>query len=110
MDCSTIGNSKMYIDRTIRNLNLSETARYRRPHTQRDATKIDFLNFIPHMIRNYRIPILYFVDSFWHLKKILCGRPAEQIFMTLSLTDTQILNYCAIFSQILGKLISLKTK
>lgn len=69
MDCSTIGNSKMYIDRTIRNLNLSETARYRRPHTQRDATKIDFLNFIPHMIRNYRIPILYFVDSFLAFKE-----------------------------------------
>lgn len=64
MDCSTIGNPELYIDRIIRNLNLSETSRYRRPYTQRDATQIDFLNFIPHLIRNYRIPILYLVDSF----------------------------------------------
>ena len=69
MDCSTIGNSELYIDRIIRNLNLLETSRYRRPYTQRDATKIDFLNFIPHMIRNYRVPILYFVDSFLAFKE-----------------------------------------
>lgn len=69
MDCSTIGNSELYIDRVIGNLNLSETSRYRRPYMKRDAVKIDFLNFIPHIIRNYRVPILYFVDSFLAFKE-----------------------------------------
>ena len=64
MDCSTIGNPELYIDRVIRNLNIAETLRYRHPYPQRDATHIDFLNFISHIIRNYKVPILYFVDSF----------------------------------------------
>lgn len=69
MDISTIGNSELYINKIINNLDLSETLRYRRPYPQRDAAKIDFLNFIPHTIRNYRVPILYFVDSFLSFKE-----------------------------------------
>ncbi|MBQ8749099.1 MAG: glycosyltransferase [Clostridia bacterium] len=63
-DCSTIGNSELYINSVVNNLNLNEIIHYRQPYTQRDANKIDLINFIPHMIRNYKIPILYFVDSF----------------------------------------------
>lgn len=64
LDCSTIGNPELYIDRVISNLNISETSRYRHPYSNRDAPKIDFLNFIPYVIRNYKVPILYFVDNF----------------------------------------------
>lgn len=64
LDCSTIGNPELYLNKVIDNLNIIETARYRHPYSQRDADHIDFLNFIPCSVRNYKIPILYFVDSF----------------------------------------------
>lgn len=64
LDCSTIGNSELYIDRIVENLNLSTTAKFRYPYRQRDALFVDYINFIPYMIRDYRIPIFYFVDSF----------------------------------------------
>ena len=64
LDCSTIGNSEMYIDAVLDALALKETLRHQLPYCQRDAQQIDFLNFIPHTIRNYNIPIIYFVDSF----------------------------------------------
>jgi len=67
-DCSTIGNPELYIDTVIKNLNLVETMRYRYPYIQRDASKIDFINFIPYMIRNYNVPILYFVDNYLSFK------------------------------------------
>ena len=63
-DCSTIGNSDYYIDTIIRNLELNKTMYYRHPYPIRDAQTIDLLNFIPHTIRNYKVPILYFTDSF----------------------------------------------
>lgn len=64
LDCSTIGDSKNYIQTVTENLGINITEIYRTPYTQRDAQHIDMLNFIPHQIRNYRVPILYFIDSF----------------------------------------------
>lgn len=64
LDCSTIANSSIYLNAAFSNLNINEVGRYRYPAPLRDTPKIDFLNFIPHQIRNYRIPLLYFVDNF----------------------------------------------
>ncbi len=64
LDCSTIANSDIYLNTVFTNLNINEVERYRSPISLRDSTKIDFLNFIPYQIRNYRIPLLYFVDNF----------------------------------------------
>lgn len=64
LDCSTIANPEIYLDAVTTNLGIHETGRYRCPAPLRDACEIDFLNFIPYQIRNYRIPLLYFVDSF----------------------------------------------
>lgn len=64
LDCSTIGNPELYIDTVSEALSLNETMRHQRPYSCRDAQHIDFINFIPHMIRNYKVPILYFVDNF----------------------------------------------
>lgn len=64
LDCSTIANPDIYLNAVFNNLNIKEAARYRSPAPLRDAAQIDFLNFIPHQIRNYRIPLLYFVDNF----------------------------------------------
>lgn len=64
LDCSTIANSEIYIDLVISNLNINEIDRYKRPALLRDACEIDFLNFVPYQIRNYRVPLLYFVDNF----------------------------------------------
>lgn len=69
LDCSTIGNPELYIDAALEALELKETLRHRRPYTQRDAQQIDYLNFIPHTIRNYRVPIMYFVDSFLSFRR-----------------------------------------
>lgn len=63
-DCSTIGNSNYYINQLLVNLEIQETMRYRHPYSFRDAQIIDLINFIPYTIRNYRVPILYFTDSF----------------------------------------------
>lgn len=63
-DCSTIGNSTYYINLVKENLQLKETMYYRHPYTLRDAQMIDLLNFVPHTIRNYKVPIMYFTDSF----------------------------------------------
>ena len=68
IDCSTIANPEIYIDTIVNNLNIKETMRYRHPYSQRDAHFIDLLNFVPHSIRNYKVPILYFVDNFLSLK------------------------------------------
>lgn len=64
LDCSTIGNPELYMDTVSEALNLNETMRYQQPHPYRDAQHIDFINFIPHTIRNYKVPIAYFVDNF----------------------------------------------
>ncbi len=64
INCSTIGNPALYLDAVSTALEIKETMRYNKPYSYRDAQQIDFLNFIPHTIRNYRVPILYFVDSF----------------------------------------------
>lgn len=64
LDCSTIGNPNLYIDNVSEKLKLHIIAKHQRPYTQRDAASIDFLNFVPHVIRNYRVPILYFVDNY----------------------------------------------
>lgn len=64
LDCTTIANSEIYLDTVIADIGICETGRYRYPAPIRDANEIDFLNFIPYQIRNYRIPLLYFVDSF----------------------------------------------
>lgn len=64
LDCSTIANPELYINTVSEALNLNETMRHQRPYSYRDAQHINFINFIPYTIRNYRVPILYFVDSF----------------------------------------------
>lgn len=63
LDCSTIENSDLYIDRILNNLHLEETERYKFPYKQKDATFIDYVSFIPSFIRGYMVPILFFVDS-----------------------------------------------
>lgn len=64
LDCSTIANSDIYLNAVYANLNIKEVERYKYPAPLRDASEIDFLNFIPYQIRNYKIPLLYFVDNF----------------------------------------------
>ena len=64
LDCATIANSNIYLDKIFSNLNINEIGCYRHPTPLRDTPEIDFLNFIPHQIRNYKIPLLYFVDTF----------------------------------------------
>lgn len=64
LDCSTIANSEIYLDTVAANLGIHETGRYRCPAPLRDADTINFLDTVPYQIRNYRIPLLYFVDSF----------------------------------------------
>ncbi len=63
-DCSTIGNSELYLRTLLNNLELEETMYFRQPYEKRDIQEIDLLNFVPHTIRNYKVPILYFTDSF----------------------------------------------
>lgn len=63
-DCSTIGNPTLYTDYVCKRLNIQVTSYHQRPYAKRDAMQIDYLNYIPHTIRDYRVPILYFVDSF----------------------------------------------
>ena len=46
LDCSTIANSDLYIDRIVDDLHIDETERVRFPYRQRDAACIDYLNFI----------------------------------------------------------------
>lgn len=68
LDCSTIANSDLYIDRIVDNLHIDETERIHFPYQQRDASCVDYLNFIPFFIREYKVPILYFVDNFSSFK------------------------------------------
>ena len=68
LDCSTIGDSSNYIQKVTENLGIHVIDKYQSPYSQRDAQHIDLLNFLPHQIRNYRVPILYFVDSFRSLR------------------------------------------
>ncbi|MCH5295258.1 MAG: glycosyltransferase [Treponema sp.] len=69
LDCTTIANPETYLNTAIADLDICETGRYRCPAPIRDAHEIDFLNFIPYQIRNYRISLLYFVDNFLCAKK-----------------------------------------
>lgn len=64
LDCSTIANSELYISAAVGHLYIEEAGRYRQPASLRDAEEIDLLNVVPYQIRNYRLPILYFVDNF----------------------------------------------
>lgn len=68
LDCSTIANSDLYIDRIVDDLHIDETERVCFPYHQRDAACVDYLNFIPFFIREYKVPILYFVDNFSSFK------------------------------------------
>lgn len=68
LDCSTIANAELYLNAVTEHLDLKEVGRYRQPVSPRDAAKIDCLNTIPYQIRNYRLPILYFVDHFLALR------------------------------------------
>lgn len=63
-DCSSIGDSGKYVETIANNLNIEICERFRKPFPLRDAINIDFLNFISYVIRNYRLPILYFTDNF----------------------------------------------
>lgn len=80
LDCSTIANPELYLDAVIAELNICETGRYRSPAPLRDAYEIDFLNFIPYQIRNYRIPLLYFVDSFLSARRNSLWKYCRQDF------------------------------
>ena len=62
-DCSTIGNSDLYLQYLADRLDLSISDIYKHPYYQRDAAKIDLLTFVSHHIRNFNIPILYFTDT-----------------------------------------------
>lgn len=64
LDMSTIIDSNKYIENVLSHLGLIAVDCYRRPYQQRDAGNIDLINFIPYQIRNYKVPILYFADSF----------------------------------------------
>lgn len=64
LNISTIGNPNTYIDFIKKQLHIKETSHINLPVSARDMSHIDLLNHVPHIIRNYRIPILYFVDSF----------------------------------------------
>lgn len=64
LDCSTIANPEIYLDAVAVNLGIHEIGRYRCPAPLRDASTINFLDTVPYQIRNYRIPLLYFTDSF----------------------------------------------
>lgn len=61
-DCSTIGNSDLYLNYLVDRLDLSISDTYKHPYNIRDAVNIDLLNFVSYHIRNYNIPILYFTD------------------------------------------------
>ena len=63
-DCSTIANPGLYTGVVKEYLKINYDGCYRKPYLHRDAHHIDFLNYIPHFIRSYRMPILYFVDRF----------------------------------------------
>lgn len=69
MDCSTIINAELYLTPVMENLGLSEAGRYHQSYPIRDANEIDLINFIPYQVRNYRVPILYFADSFVAFKR-----------------------------------------
>lgn len=69
LDMSTIIDSNKYIRNVLGHLGLIAVDYYRRPYQQRDAVNIDLINFIPYQIRNYKIPILYFTDSFLAFRK-----------------------------------------
>ena len=64
LDLSTIINSSMYVTGVTDRLPLKVVDLYRRPYSRRDAENIDLMNFIPYHVRNYRLPLLYFTDSF----------------------------------------------
>lgn len=68
LDLSTIGNPQLYIQNVISNLELTVCGEYHHPYIQRDASHIDLINFVTYIIRNYKTPILYFVDNFQSLK------------------------------------------
>ncbi len=68
LDISTIGNPQLYIHNVLTNLNINVCGQYRHPYSQRDASHIDLINFVTYIIRNYKTPILYFVDNFQSLK------------------------------------------
>lgn len=64
LDLSTIIDSTEYINEVTNRLALNIVDLYRRPYSRRDAENIDLMNFIPYQVRNYRLPLLYFTDSF----------------------------------------------
>lgn len=82
-DGSTIADPEMYINTVIDAMNLRETNRYRHPYSLRDAGTIDFLNVIPYQIRNYRIPILYFVDNFLTFRGNLLWKLCREDFVDI---------------------------
>lgn len=64
VNISTIANPELYIECLSECLNISIIDQYKKPYPIRDANYIDLINHIHHSIRTYKIPILYFVDSF----------------------------------------------
>ena len=82
-DCSTVGNSLYYITNLLDNLDIKETMYYHRPYPKRDPQQIDLLNFIPHSIRNYKVPILYFTDRFTAFKNNSLWKECRKDYMDI---------------------------
>lgn len=64
VDCSTIANPDLYLNFVEQHLGLNIVGRSKYPAPLRDSYELDLLNLIPYQIRNYRVPLLYFVDNF----------------------------------------------
>ncbi len=64
LNLSTIGNPDLYIDFVKDYLQIKETSHINLPVLKRDTDHIHLLDHVPHIIRNYHVPIMYFVDRF----------------------------------------------
>lgn len=64
VNLSTIANPNLYIDNFADFLNIKVIGKYKKPYSFRDANHIDLINHVHHSIRTYKLPLLYFVDSF----------------------------------------------
>lgn len=64
LNLSTIGNPDIYIEFVKDYLRIRETSHINLPVSKRDMDHIHLLDHVPHIIRNYHVPILYFVDKF----------------------------------------------
>ncbi|MCI8979760.1 MAG: glycosyltransferase family 2 protein [Clostridia bacterium] len=64
VNLSSIANPELYFDYFKSFLHLKVVGEYEKPITPRDIKHIDLINTVHHSIRSYKLPLLYFVDSF----------------------------------------------